>query len=94
MCVHVRACSRSTAQQTATTAGGLELGGHDGIVGTIGFGGKHSCVSTSWRHPFATGRGVVADCCLLRMRKCVIGILVLATAPDFDRVLDGATPGR
>jgi hypothetical protein len=36
----VRACSRSTAQQTATTAGGLELGGHDGIDGTIGFDGK------------------------------------------------------
>ena len=37
MHMHVRACSRSTAQQTATTAGGLELGGHEGIDGTIGF---------------------------------------------------------
>jgi hypothetical protein len=42
MHMHVRACSRSTAQQTATTAGGLELGGHDGIDGTIGFDGTQS----------------------------------------------------
>jgi hypothetical protein len=31
------------AQQTATTAVGLDLGGHDGLDGTIGFDGEHSC---------------------------------------------------
>ena len=39
----VRACSRSTAQQTATTAVGLELGSEDGLNGTIGFDGERSC---------------------------------------------------
>ena len=38
----VRAWSRSTAQQTATTAVGLELGSDDGLVGTIGFDGRQS----------------------------------------------------
>ena len=38
----VHACSRSTAQQTATTAVGLELGGDDGLDGTIGFDGARS----------------------------------------------------
>ena len=38
----VRADSRSTAEQTATTAVGLEPGSHDGLDGTIGFDGKHS----------------------------------------------------
>jgi len=38
----VRACSRSTAQQAATTASGLELGSHDGLDGTIGFDGNQS----------------------------------------------------
>jgi hypothetical protein len=36
------ACSRSTAQQTATTAVGLELGSDDGLDGTIGFDGTQS----------------------------------------------------
>ena len=45
----VRACSRSTAQQTGTTAVGLELGSHDGLDGTIGFDGEHSCGSGNWR---------------------------------------------
>ena len=35
----VRAWSRSTAQQTATTAVGLQLGSDDGLDGTIGFDG-------------------------------------------------------
>ena len=39
---HVRARSRSTAQQTATTAVGLELGSDDGLDGTIGFDGNQS----------------------------------------------------
>ena len=38
----VRVCSRSTAQQTATTAAGLELGSDDGLDGTIGFDGNQS----------------------------------------------------
>ena len=38
----VRACSISTAQQTATTAVGLELGSEDGLDGTIGFDGTRS----------------------------------------------------
>ena len=38
----VRACSRSMAQQTGTTAVGLELGSNDGLDGTIGFDGKQS----------------------------------------------------
>ena len=38
----VRACSRATAQQTATTAAGLELGSDDGLDGTIGFDGTRS----------------------------------------------------
>jgi len=38
----VRACSRSTAQRTATTAVGLELGSDDGLDGTIGFDGEQS----------------------------------------------------
>ena len=50
----VRACSRSMAQQTGTTAVGLELGSRDGLDGTIGFDGEHSCGSGSWRDPFAT----------------------------------------
>jgi hypothetical protein len=50
----VRAWSRSTAQQTATTAVGLQLGSDDGFDGTIGFDGEHSCASTTWRDPFAT----------------------------------------
>ena len=33
----VRACSRSTAQQAATTAVGLELGSHDDLDGMTGF---------------------------------------------------------
>jgi len=37
MHARVRACSRSTAQQTATTAVGLEPGSHDGLDATIGF---------------------------------------------------------
>jgi hypothetical protein len=40
---HVGARSRSTAQQTATTAVGLELGSDDGLDGTIGFDGQRSC---------------------------------------------------
>ena len=52
----VRACSRSTAQQTATTAVGLELGSDDGLDGTIGFDGEHSCASVSWRDRYATSR--------------------------------------
>jgi hypothetical protein len=31
------------AQQTATTAVGLELGSEDGLDGTIGFNGERSC---------------------------------------------------
>ena len=61
MHMHVRACSRSTAQQTATTAGGLELGGHDGIDGTIGFDGKHSCGAGGGRDRFATEGSASAD---------------------------------
>jgi hypothetical protein len=38
----VRACSRSTTQQTATTAVGLELGSHDALDGTIGCDGTRS----------------------------------------------------
>ena len=38
-------CSRSTAQQTATTAVGVELGSHDGLDGTIAFDGEQSCVA-------------------------------------------------
>ena len=34
---HVRACSKSAAQQTTTTAAGLELGSDDGLDGAIAF---------------------------------------------------------
>jgi len=40
MHARVRVCSRLMAQQTATTAVGLELGSHDDRDGTIGFDGK------------------------------------------------------
>jgi hypothetical protein len=36
----VLACSRSTVQQTATTAVGVELGSDDGLDRTIGFDGS------------------------------------------------------
>ena len=54
----VGACSRSTAQQTAAIAAGLELGSHDGLDGTIGFAGEHSCASVSWRDRYATPAAV------------------------------------
>jgi len=47
-------CSRSTAQQTATTAVGVELGSHDGLDGTIGFDGRGACWlrAARWRVRF------------------------------------------
>ena len=50
----VRACSRSTAQQTATTAVGLEQGSDDGLDGTIGFDGQRSCAGAGRRDRNAT----------------------------------------
>ena len=49
----VRACSRSRAQQTATTAVGLELGSEDGLDGTIAFDGKQSRDEASKRDRFS-----------------------------------------
>ena len=48
------ACSKSTAQQTVTSAVGPELGSDDGLDGTIGFDGKRSCASADRRDRFAT----------------------------------------
>jgi hypothetical protein len=52
---HVRACSRSTAQKRVTTTVGLEPGSEEGLDGTIGFDGEHSCDATSARDRFAHG---------------------------------------
>ena len=68
----VRACSRSTAQQTATTAVGLELGSHDGLDGTIGFDGQQSCCTGGPRDRNATHSVVLpraADACIPRMMR-------------------------
>ncbi len=65
----VRACSRSTAQQTATTAVGLELGSEEGLDDTIGFDGERSRDPPSWRDRYATARTVAAGCCLRAQRS-------------------------
>ena len=57
----VRACSKSTAEQRATTAVRLELGSDDGLAGTIGFDGEHSRAGAGQRDPFAT-RGAAFPC--------------------------------
>ncbi|MGO9499441.1 MAG: hypothetical protein ACLQA5_22405 [Solirubrobacteraceae bacterium] len=46
------------AQQTAATAGGLDLGSDDGLDGTIGFDGERSPDLPSRRDRNATNAGV------------------------------------
>lgn len=53
----VRACLRSTAQQMATTAVGLELASHDGLDGTIGLDGKQSRAVDDRDDRFASAAG-------------------------------------
>ena len=60
MHARVRAYSRSTAEQTATTAVGLEPGSSDGLDGTIGFDGEQSCAAAGRRDRFATHWSVSA----------------------------------
>ena len=50
-----------SAQQTATTAVGLDLGSDDGLDGTIGFDGEQSCAATGRRDRFATEGSARAD---------------------------------
>ncbi len=54
----------SMAQQTATTAVGLELGSEDRLDEAIGFDGERSRDPPSWRDRNATPGPVVAACCL------------------------------
>jgi len=53
--VRARACSKSAAQQTTTTAAGLELGSDDGLDGTIAFDGQRSRDELDPRDCFARG---------------------------------------
>ena len=59
----VRACSGSTAQQTATTAVGLELGSEDGLDGTIAFdrnASRHAGHPGDRFHPRASASRAIA----------------------------------
>jgi hypothetical protein len=71
----VPACSRSTAQQTPTTAAELELGSDDGLDGTIGFDGNQLRDEASSRDRFSMKAFV-------RARDCTRPIASAAVAAE------------
>ena len=82
----VRACSRSTAQQTATTAVGLELGSHDGLDGTMVSTARDRALAGHPRRPFRVSPPGLAR--LQRRRSSA----PLTPTPD-DRALPIGHPG-